>query len=591
MRRKTLTPGIIKNYRFAAYPLAAPPEDFWEQARAMNALWNELVETREQLTVELNILRESDRPAASAAEAAATDSAARPKRIKSANEKTFWLEFDRRLVELSKRSDWKQRLGDNARQYILENFRTASVRAFRDRGTLRRKSAVLRSVVIPYRFTEGGWKTERIFTGNAQKLHLHPLPPEVYEKNDWQSRRSRLTDGFYGYGVKNRPLPLRVLMHRPLPTGGLVKTVKLTGKFDSLSRLWKWHLLITVQTAPAPEKTESAVKTAERCAALDIGYRRMADYLRIGYLLDTGGNQYELRLPIIEPPSRKLLNALKSVNRGREHNKLLPLTVEGFFPVTIFDVCQWQKINDSHLEQVKTRIGELLKNAVQNDGDFPEEVTAILKKLSLVRRAGLSKLRRITEVEAGANEALRTVHALLDDWQRGDTERLIKIKTTGTRLINKRNKIYENLALWLKKNFKRLVVGANVSLRQIAEAGPKISLDSNLAAIKVGAKYRFFAAHYFLRRKIREKNSSGWLIEDETLSTTADCYRCGAVCEPTPKIKISCPNGHEADRDFQSCRNRLKALPADFKYDPPAAPIPVPEHLKKYIVLIEPANE
>jgi len=301
--------------------------------------------------------------------------------------------------------------------------------------------------------------------------------------------------------------------------------------------------------------------------------------LRIGYLVDTSGNQFELRLPIIEKPSRKLLNALKSVNNARRRQNLVELSLETFFPVTIIDVWNWKSKNDLFLEETKAKLLTLVKDDIES---LPEEMRAAIKNLAKIRRTGLLKIWKLT-IDAKDGKLIE-IRRLLEDWKDIDLETLKKIKISSTHLINKRNKLYENMALWLKINFSYLIWEKDFSLKQIVESAPKISMNSTDVAIKIAAKYRFFASLHFLRQKLKQLDSNGWLIGGTMSYSTLRCYICNLIGKQTPQLHIVCPNGHKCDQDFQACKNLLSYLPEDLVFNKSESKPDIPAHLTKYII-------
>lgn len=575
MKRTSSTPKIIKNYRYAVYLPKELPEQLWQQARSMNELWNEMVGVRDRISLEITKIRQETRQSQEGKELnASTDKPARI--IITEEEKALWQDFSRILQEVSNSRQWKEKIGWEACAFVFEKFQTASARVFRERKQMRLKPKFLEKVIVPHRFTNGGWEAENVYAGRSKKLFIKPLPKGAFADNNWQSRRSRLTTGIYGLGIENTLIPFRILLHRRLPSDSLIKQTQLNGKFDFLNRRWTWYLNITCQTVPPEE-----IKPFLPIAAIDLNYRRIDDYLRIGYVVDSNGNQFEIRLPVIEKPSRRLLNTLKVVNAARNRQNLPEFSVAEFFPVTIFDSWEWQAKNDLLLEEFKETMANLLGSVKEN---LPEEVRQAIKNLPKMRRTGLLKLWHLTR--EAEDIMVRKIHQLLDNWKKLDLENLNKIKKTNTHLINKRNKAYENITKWLKSNYSHLVYEKDFSLRKIAEESPKISLHSKQIAIRLGAKYRNFAALSILRQKLCEHNTNGWLIGAEMRNTTRKCCVCEALCEQTGQLKITCPNGHEADQDYQACQNLLSEVPKDLIYDRSKTIPNIPAHLIRCIVPI-----
>ena len=58
MRRNLITLKSVKNYKYAAYLNEKPPEEFWQQGRLMNELWNAMVDFREKFVTDLQLKNE-----------------------------------------------------------------------------------------------------------------------------------------------------------------------------------------------------------------------------------------------------------------------------------------------------------------------------------------------------------------------------------------------------------------------------------------------------------------------------------------------------------------------------------------------------
>lgn len=567
MKRSRSASTVIRNYKYAVYLTENLPEQLWIQGRLMNELWNAMIDCRENFVAELQMLRGEE-------EQKDADKIKNGWTPDKESSKLLWRDFERKLEFISNQKEWKEKLGWEARELILESFLIASTSAFKNKSKLRRKTAFLETVVIPHRFGEGGWKLDSMYRGKSKKLFIKPLPDEVFEKRDWQSRRARLTTGIYGYGLGDIPVRFGILLHRQPPSGARIKQTRLHGKFNRLSKTWTWHLILTCQS----DAVEQAVPF-KPVAALDLNYRKMGDYLRVGYLVDSGGNEFEFRLPIADKPSRRLLNALKSVNNARRHQNLNPLAMEEFYPANLIDISNWRSRNDLFLEEIKGKLLELLG---EQTGDLPEEIRAAAKNLIQVRRTGLLKIWEYTR--QATDERLVKIHRLLDDWRIRDLEVLKKISVCSTQLINKRNKLYENIALWLKGSFSYLIWEKDFSLQKLAESASKISMNSTDVGAKIGARYRYYAGLYFLREKLKQLNTNAWLISGTMSYSTVKCHICQSIAESANKLHIVCPNGHKADQDFQACKNLLKELPEDLVFDRRETKPDIPAHLAKYII-------
>ncbi len=271
----------IKNYQYhVQLNKETIPDESWNQARAMNRLWNKFVEMRVEFLAAVAELYQD-------------------KAKHRAEINARWKEFDNSLVETTRLAESKAELGWEAREGVLERFRTASARALKTGAELRFKSQRLTQISIYHRFSSGGLDTKQIFAGKSKKLKLTGLPAEVYLSESHQNRRhNRFSRGVFGTDLADTPLPVSIYLHREIPTGKL-KIAQLVGKLDELTRDWNWTLVLAIDTAEIEFLSE-----IKPVAALDLNWRRRGDYLRIGYLKDTAGNRLEIRLPFVEEISR-----------------------------------------------------------------------------------------------------------------------------------------------------------------------------------------------------------------------------------------------------------------------------------------------
>lgn len=258
----------IKNYKYYVRLLREPDDLFWDQARLINALWNKMVEIRSRFLsdfaplydnqIEDNILSTFQVSAKKISEnlpekrhhsifGKNTEPTETKDLTLSQVKKLFWLMFEKELVKLTRLPEWKTRLCWEAREAILERFRTSSANALKAGVELKFQSNRIDKISFYHRFSEGGLDTDRVFIHKSKKVKLTALPDSVYADESHQNRKSRYSKGCFGIGTKHQPLPISVYMHRPLPKGK-IKTVQFLGTFSDLTREWEWKILFAVQS-------------------------------------------------------------------------------------------------------------------------------------------------------------------------------------------------------------------------------------------------------------------------------------------------------------------------------------------------------
>ena len=554
---------MIKNYSFhVELNKAALRENqvFWQQARDMNALWDGLLEFRVKFLDDLAPLYE--------------DKAANKEALKTA-----WKGFDKALYQITSEPRFKDVLGWLGREAVLESFKSAHKRAIKTGGKLRFKGSRIKSVSFYQRFSEGGLDTQRIFVNKSKKLRLAPVDENLYLSNSHQNRKGRIARGIFGIGKTNQPLGISVLLHREIPAGKL-KTVRLKGELNEISREWSWKLVFAVESEDVPPASKYAP-----LAALDLNWRRIGDYLRIGYLTDTANNSFEIRLPLDAPPNAKARSLLKLINRGRGKENLPPLEMSELFPRTLAELIEWDETVGSLQQAAKDNIKTLYETLAADGTDIGDAARQFLTYFQRIRRRGLLELfRQLSENENPAAAELE-ITELLRVWKAEDYRRRLAINQTYRKLADKRKTTYENIALWLKTNYSHLAWEGDLSLKAIAELAPKISLNSKDVAIKIGNKYRQFAGLSVLRNKLKEHDTGKeWLININSAFTTQVCHICGADGDVTAKISVQCANGHIVDVDANSVENMLMQCPDDLIFSSKKETLSVPEQLKPYIV-------
>lgn len=135
--------------------------------------------------------------------------------------------------------------------------------------------------------------------------------PEKWEKRC--SVKARIRIGSTGKG--NRiPIwaELEMIMHRPFPDKCEIKWVQVIKKI--IAGKEKWDILFTLRT-PIEKNNNS-----NKAIALDIGWRKIGDEIRYGYMWD-GENSKELRLPAKLISAFKKVESLQSI-RDKMFNKM-----------------------------------------------------------------------------------------------------------------------------------------------------------------------------------------------------------------------------------------------------------------------------
>lgn len=598
----------IKNYVYHVRILEMPEEIFWAQARAMNKLWNQMAEIRANFIEETkplyhkevsdqvieifrqkvkNFFENLPEKTHTAWLGKSLTPGATDQLKETQIKKLLWKMYDSKLFELIKSEEVKKQLGHEAREIELKRFLQASAMSLKNEGTIDPKPARVNQISFYHRFPRKGLNTDRIFLTKSKKVRLESVPEKYYLDEGHRNRKSRYSRGVFGIGIGDHPLKISVYLHRPIPSG-IIKAVFFTGKFSDITREWTWKIIFTVETEVISEMPRFLP-----LAALHLSWRRIKkEFLRIGYIKDTAGNSFEIRLPLIEKPNRRAQNALTNVNRARERKGLELLAMNDLFPSNFFEVNDWRSQADLLKDKVKSKIKVLYTDQTTTVEPLPDHAEDFLKRFNLIGRGGLLKLKwQIEQIgEENQTSADSEVLALLAEYAETDSEKRIAIHKTEDHLKNKRKKLYESLALWLKKNYSHLIWNEELSLQNIAKQSSRISLHSDDAGFKTGNKFRNFAGLSVLRTKLKEHHQPGgvWLISVKP-TELRNCHICGAETESNKKLVVTCHNGHKFDQNANICKYMLDSALAEkinssLIFSSKKEEIPIPDHLQKYII-------
>jgi hypothetical protein len=568
-RKRLREDWLVRVYKFHATPVGELPQQLWLQARAMQALWNRLVELREAALERSAPFNERVRLAKEAGDKAG-EKAAKEERA------ALWKEFEASLVEALRARETKADLGWEAREWVYDRFRTASSAALKRGGRLKFKGR-LEQVVIPHRYTDGGVPVEKLFVSRRGKVRLNPLDPDVYAGQEWQRRRARVTRGVFGLSVgageaEAGEFAFVATLHREVPSTAVLKTASWCGRRHPV-RGWQWTLQLSVELPPdaarvaaaaggeTPEVARQEIFDDSRpSAGIDLGWRKMDGYLRVGVLHGSDGRTFELRLPLSDTAGKDARRINRMIARHAAREGRTP----ELLPTTLADVWELQSKTDLMLEETKAGVRELLTAEM-----VPEEVRGVITNMTKVRNGGLVRLLRALREVAGENGGAPGVPVevtrardLLGAWL-AETDRARKrISDTRDRLLRRRRWYYENVATWLAASYGRVAWEDDLGLKEMAEEAPKLSMDGADAALKLAAKYRGWASLSELRQAVRRRAQEmpGWLVKGGAYRSTIECEVCGEECEPTSQLMVKCPRGHRADQDVRAAKNLLAQI-------------------------------
>jgi transposase len=544
-------------YDDAGKPRCALPQEFWDISKGMQALWNTLVALRKD-TVEkvsevwkpYNEIRKAARDAFFKEQKDVVAALAKGKKGKKGKEKTDKAEewnnsYDEKNAkehgELKKQStalwalyntEYKKLTSypaivlakDDAVNKTLWGCKGDMVDRFRNSCSYSdgppHFHGGLTSICLVNRDTSGGIPIEDVLADGAPKFSVVHPDMSSYDSNTRRNRRGRVSYGTFSVG--STKINFRTVIHRPLPKGAMVKSMKWVGTRRPPDP-WKWHVVISVEENPELDTTPARISTG-RMAGIDLGWRSLSDtdteqdYLRIGVVHDTTGQTHELRLPMTNT------GTYATRPRGDRGKK------------------------DDSFESV-LRLDEEIGNEVQNIKDEIEPLLPTGYKAGLVkmRQGGLVRLLgKLREDKVAEN-----VQAMIKTWLASNDRNSHVRNSVRDRLCERRRHSYRNIAKWLTTNYDE-IVWSNLNVKAVAESEPKTKAQER------SSRYRHWAAIGELKAYVQHAatNYGCRLVEEQPEDI---CCECGAPTKRGDRLDAKCDNGHSIDQDVNAARLLLRS--------------------------------
>lgn len=548
-------------------------DDFWTEARNLKDAWNEIVAAYRafdvrvaELETALALIRKEKRDEG--------EVKASLNRIRA----------ERKEIALATLKAQSPKIFYND----LENLRIAVESAFnfayKNNGTLHFKKGI-QAVNFSKRFKSGGVEFAALLTEldtRDEKLRRKPMALRVGQRRKSnRSRNKTLLHGHFLAGKSRAAVKFTGVWSYPFfPEKYFVKKAALVGKFSRLKN-WEWRLILTVEEPPEEITPDPALPVA----ALDLGYRRFADYIRFGFVADSYGNKFELCLPLGDMTSAYLKRAI---------NFLAKKGAEKKYVTDLIDYFAWDSAQGKTLEEAKARLQSLFDAARKQEIEMPETWREVFAGFAKMRNRGLLKLKSVSvELLNGENPAteaakdlLRQSIAIIDEWRERDVYFETEKQHFRRKFSGRRKLLYRQTVKWLASNYSQVVWKEDLKLQVLATKAKKSSRVTD-AALKESNKFRQWTNLSQFRLFINEQSSKspGWLRPRAGVQTMPICNECGAEIVSKPgELILVCADGHQRDRDEWAATNLLKeAAGAIFAAK---RPISVPAHLRDYIVRV-----
>lgn len=517
---------VTYSYQIAEF---TPPAYVFEFAKAQNQLWDDLVGLHDRL---LETVKDLDKPARA----------------------VHYADFQKQCCNLVYGSS----LTCHAQLDILDAFQVALKKFYKiiKSGNIAGPPSIskgLKRINLPYVSRTGGFAKEWLFRKKGPvTIHF-----EVNQTGNWETKgRFKLGDHW---------LDFTLYYHRDLPKNALIKRINLIGTHISTFG-WQWKLNVLMEVPPDDQSAYLPLPATGRSCAIDLGFRIMDDYIRLGVGIDNVGRTFEFRLPLV----------FENSSRKRFREQLKKLNAE--FQIPYISLSSLAHLS-SHQFQVMAEYKQKLEALFP---DMKPEYRPDPASWPLLKQQGLIRLKQAMEgyQQETGKQAIGLV--LLNEWVVRNFRIQRDIATIWTLFRRIRDYAYWNLAKWLAVNFDTIYWEGDLSLKRIAEQ------EEPSFALLHAQKYRSWCGLSDLISKFKWllKKHGRQLVGTPAAGTSLECHQCGADIPSSPKLSVVCDQGHEWDQDVNSAALIFKRCTKTQVRPRTCQPVHVPDHLKPFIAAL-----
>lgn len=430
----------------------------------------------------------------------------------------------------------------------------------------------------------GGAALDELATDTRFRLVVLPIPDGASKR--MAARRHALASIRVGTADDGDPIwaAWPVLMHRPLPDGGIVKRAwALKRKVGSTER---WEIQITVDDAnvkrqrgaqaSAGDGEGSAVsasrdnehKGADRAVAVDFGWRRSSGY-RVGYLVDLDGKSEAICAPLVSFAEGRRRRT-QWAKTGRVTEPVDEMLVKNNWHLPMAEALDYldgiRAVRDRHFDVAIGFVREhLAREGRENLPDWLREATS-----SIHQWRGHGRLVGLLRQWATAEHWRPEDDTILDGiraWEKKD-QHLWDWEAHGReRILRARREHYRVIAARIARDYDKVILPKE-DLRDFARApAPENGDPSDGRYLRVSQR---MCAPSELKEAIvnAAKRERCTLVEQDPADDSRTCHRCGSVETIGADLWHACTAcGATWDRDFNACVNRLRKA----GYDPTRA--------------------
>jgi chorismate mutase len=407
---------------------------------------------------------------------------------------------------------------------VLDSYLTARSRAMKEGAELR-----FHRFERTGRWTcqiQGGMRIADAFSLADNRFQIDPVSSEAWIHPSRSERRrlcrtkARIRIG----STEDRQpvwLEIPIVMHRPIPSDSLIKSVSIIAK--KVGNRTKWFLNVTIVANGTP----MALEHTGKAIAIDMGWRRKTGGLRVGYWVDSDGNQGEYLL-------------------------------EESFLQTDDRLAKLQQTRDNNFNLAKEKLIQWLSSKAGDNGEVPEWLLESSKHLAQWRAcAKLAAL--ILHWRDNRFDGDGEIIDWLEKWRKQDKHLWTWQANLREKMMGRRLDQYRVLACSLVKKYAVIIL-EDFDLRRVkTKKSPEEGVDAD-SAIRNASK---IASVSILRNEIiRACAEAGKIIEKvDPFNTTLECPFCGGKIENHPRraITVTCGTcGATYDQDWAGAKNLIK---------------------------------
>lgn len=365
-----------------------------------------------------------------------------------------------------------------------------------------------------------GMPVKNVFRPN-NTFWIEPVPVEAWEHPVRAVRRKSAQTRVYFRvdSVGREPVwaVLPMVMHRSLPEGGLIRQASLVR--ERVGRTFRYKLVVTVEL-PGNNRVRLIRNGA---VAVDIGWRRLKDGIRVAYWVDEKG-------------------------RKDEDGVLLPLKMFDAF-LKLRDL---RSIRDKHFDEAKKVLVEFLERV--DAPDWLREKTQNIKQW----RSQAKLIALLEEWRDNRFFGDKGVFTWLENWRERENHIYDWESNLRDQVLRWRREEYRKFAKQLATNYDKVIL-EDFDLRKVAEKpNPE---DGTQGSIPPDYQ-RYISAPSELRLSIVNACSRDGVevVRVPAALTTLRCHSCGYTerFDAAKQVWHTCPKcGALWDQDYNACINLL----------------------------------